>query len=89
MHALPGMQSLSVWHGQAHFWAATLQRWVRQLASTMQGRARGFGVDSALPGTRAVPVGTEGEAASTGVGVVPSPYPGAGVTGTAGVCGGA
>ncbi|HET7541393.1 MAG TPA: hypothetical protein VFK05_16065, partial [Polyangiaceae bacterium] len=47
MQPLPGMQSLSVWHGQAHLPAGTLQRWVRQWASVVQGRASGFGVDSA------------------------------------------
>ena len=79
MHALPGMQSLSVWHGQAHFWAATLQRWVRQLASVVHGRASGFGVESGAPVT--LGEACAGDAASVGAGVVPSPYPGACVTG--------
>ena len=71
MHALPGMQSLSVWHGHAHFCAATLQRWVKQLASAVQGRARGLGVDSAA-------FGAAGAAASTGVAVAPVGGAGAG-----------
>jgi len=84
MQALPGMQSLSVWQGHAHLPAVTLQRWVRQWASIVHGRASGFGVDSAAP---AVAAGkTAGEVASTGLGVVPSPYPGACVTGAPAGC---
>ncbi len=82
MHALPGVQSLSVWHGQAHFWAATLQRWVRQWASVVQGRASGFGVDNAAEDA------ASGGASGVAVGVVPSPVPGACVTGWPGACAG-
>ena len=67
MHALPGVQSLSVWHGHAHFWAATLQRWVRQWASTVQGR--GFGVASAGVETPAAGVAANaGRRSVTGTG---------------------
>jgi len=82
MQALPGMQSLSVWQGQAHFWAATLQRWVRQLASIVQGRAKGLGVESVALEAVAV-----GEDASDGVNVVASPIPGACVVGPLGGAG--
>jgi len=43
MQALPGMQSLSLWHGHAHLPTATLQRWVKHCASVEHGKASGFG----------------------------------------------
>jgi len=93
MHALPGMQSLSVWQGQAHFWAGTLQRCVTQLASTVQGRASGLGVDSgALGALGALDAGAACEVASPGL--VPSPCPnvcvssGVAVPAGGGACGG-
>lgn len=75
MHELPGMQSLSVWHGQAHFCAATLQRWVRQLASLVHGKASGLGVESGAPVTL-TGAACAGDAASVGACVVPSVNPG-------------
>jgi len=83
MHALPGVQSASVWHGHAHFWVARLQRWVRQWASAVQGR--GLGVASAGGETPAAGPAAAGVAANAGV--VPSLEAGAGVPGATGVSG--
>jgi hypothetical protein len=72
MQALPGMQSLSVWQGQVHFWAATLQRWVRHCASTVQPGAKGFGVESAaLVVTVVAGAGSAGDVARVGAAVGP------------------
>ena len=42
---LPGMQSLLLWHGQAHLPTAVLQRCVIQAASFWQANAIGLGCD--------------------------------------------
>jgi hypothetical protein len=76
MHAppiqlLPGLQSAGVWHGQAHFPTAVLQRCRKQLASDVHCRAIGDGCDivpagAGCPGAGA---GCPGTGAGVGAGV--------------------
>lgn len=71
MQAFPGMQSASLWQGQAHLPTLGLQRWVKHCASVWQGNAKGLGVDNVLGGATGVATTAAGAAiGATGVGAM-------------------